>query len=243
LHLKGTPIIIDALDPLISSYPMQRKSHALSKRPVSSYPRWKVVSFSVVTAFAAFTAGGVLVTGFNPGTSSTASTWLAGKWNLSATSECRTMGSVEFKVTSNSPAHIVFKLNDVWHQNRPCLESILAKASSSPPTTNNSVEDIHDFMYYQLLYVLSRKNVVFDKNSAGKNWSLKDVMNNKERFNEEFTHIIYTGENDQPYDGMGAADLAYWALLKPRRLLKARAAAMRTMPRRIKKSALLLQKR
>jgi phosphotransferase system HPr-like phosphotransfer protein len=128
-------------------------------------------------------------------------------YNLPTENACSEFDTLEFNATNDAPAHRVYRLNDVWHQINPCLKFLKGEVSKRAVT-----DPLYDFIYYQMLYVLSQSEVKFyDK--SDKKMSLKNVVNKNDKLDlSKFERVTYTGSKGQAYDGMGSADFANWTL-------------------------------
>jgi hypothetical protein len=159
----------------------------------------------VLTGFAAFTTGGVLVSsGVVTGTSNTAAVTLAAELGLEKDNKCDGRKLIKFKSPGSNKTHEVYQLDGPWHDSNGCLIDIL-KAAEERKTD----KPIYDFAYYQMLYVLSLPEVRFE----GGNSKLNNVLdNNDELKHDKIKRVTWVGEKGEPYDAMGQSDLGGWAI-------------------------------
>jgi hypothetical protein len=123
------------------------------------------------------------------------------KLKLSNTYRCTTE-PVTFRATDGAPARTVFRLDMTWHFVRPCVAQLLAAARKQPPTA-----PIHDFIYHQILYVLSRKPVQFHQSGEDKQYRLSDVIDDKEQFDfGKFDRVAYTNNQGVPHNAMSQGE-------------------------------------
>ena len=180
----------------------KRRAH---RRPVSSHPHWKTVSLSAITAFVSVVAGNILFATLFTETVSAAP--LVDELKLPGDHACGTV-TATFQATTGAPKRTVFKLNDDWHTINPCLKSLRNAANNQ-----NATAPIHQFLYYQTLYVLSQPDVQFSDLAGTKDWTLKNVVNKKEELDlGKIQRLTYLSDMEEAYDGMGQTDFAIWAL-------------------------------
>lgn len=190
---------------------MSRKRSARRKHALS-HSHWKLGSLSSITAIVSVVIGGALFTTFSTDTASAAP--LAEDLGLLADNDCGTE-TATFRVIDGAPQRTVFKLNDVWHKNNPCLEDLTEALRKQPATA-----PIHNFVYYQMLYVLSRQKVQFSDAAGTKDWTIKNLVSAQEKLDlSKIKRLIYLSAENEPYDGMGQSDMAVWAMNTHRAML------------------------
>jgi len=98
----------------------------------------------------------------------------------------------------------VFPLDGTWHHTRPCLDNLLAAARTQPADA-----PIHDFIYNQVLFILSQKPVRFYQFADPKQNMLAKVVDEETRALDfsKFDRIVYVNKHDIPHNSMSHVDL------------------------------------
>lgn len=111
---------------------------------------------------------------------------------------------VQFKRPPRSDDIWVFPLDSTWHHTRPCLDNLRVAAESQPADA-----PIHDFIYNQVLFILSQKPVRFYSNGGdGKQLFLGDVIDSNRKIDfGKFDRIVYVNHFDVAHNSMSHVDL------------------------------------
>ena len=98
----------------------------------------------------------------------------------------------------------IFPLDGTWHHTRPCLDNLLVAAAKQPPDA-----PIHDFIYNQVLFILSQKPVRFYEHGTDpKQRFLVDVIDDKRQLDfSQFDRIVYVNNHDVAHNSMSHVDL------------------------------------
>ncbi|MCB1499852.1 MAG: hypothetical protein KDK07_08675 [Bauldia sp.] len=98
----------------------------------------------------------------------------------------------------------VFPLDGTWHHTRPCLDNLLAAAKTQPADA-----PIHDFIYNQVLFILSQKPVRFYEHDDPKQKLLVKVVDEKSGALDfsTFDRIVYVNKRDVAHNSMSHVDL------------------------------------
>lgn len=142
---------------------------------------------------------------------------LSNQLGLDPESRCNLVKTTTFKVKKNLPEHVVFDLFDQWHRANPCLEDLAASAVAQDISA-----PIQEFLYQQMLYVLSRPEVrLYKEGETNKMYVLKDIIDENERIDlSKVERIVRLNNLGVAYDAMGAADLTMFGLSTHYKLLK-----------------------
>ena len=98
----------------------------------------------------------------------------------------------------------VFPLDGTWHHTRPCLDNLLAAARTQPADA-----PIHDFIYEQVLFILSQKPVRFYEQDDPKQKMLAKVVDEETGALDfsKFDRIVYVNKRDIAHNSMSHVDL------------------------------------
>lgn len=109
---------------------------------------------------------------------------------------------VQFKRKPHLNAWI-FPLDGTWHHTRPCLDNLLVAAAKQPPDA-----PIHDFIYNQVLFILSQKQVRFYQHADPKQQLLVKVIDDERQLDfSQFDRIVYVNNHDVAHNSMSHVDL------------------------------------
>jgi hypothetical protein len=110
---------------------------------------------------------------------------------------------VQFKRKPHLDAWI-FLLDGTWHHTRPCLDNLLVAAAKQPPDA-----PIHDFIYNQILFILSQKQVRFYQHGTDPKQRLlvKVIDGDRQLAFSQFDRIVYVNNHDVAHNSMSHVDL------------------------------------
>ncbi len=111
---------------------------------------------------------------------------------------------VQFKRPPRSDDIWVFPLDGTWHHTRPCLDNLRVAAADQAVDA-----PIHDFIYNQVLFILSQKPVRFYSHGGdGKQQFLGEVLDADRQIDfSKFDRVVYVNNFDVAHNSMSHVDL------------------------------------
>ena len=132
---------------------------------------------------------------------------LAERWGLPGNHACGAE-TADFSPRPGMEKAEVFALTSTWHWAKNCLANILARTREESPSA-----PINDFLYAQVLYVLSQPAVRFYRLGDDARYKLTDVLGVDGRLDRsKFDRLVYTNDHGVAHNSMSQADLGAWFL-------------------------------